>query len=64
MGTNTVVMCLTRNILYTIGDEFISLMSKIVVYNIVIRIKKMKYFSIIVDSTPDRFLNRLLTLIN
>jgi len=37
----------------TICDEFISLMSKLVIDNITNKIKKSKYFSIVVDSTPD-----------
>jgi len=47
----------------TICDEFISLMSKTVIDNIVIQIKKSKYFSIIVDSTPDNTKVDQLTII-
>ncbi|XP_050547950.1 uncharacterized protein LOC126909558 [Daktulosphaira vitifoliae] len=47
----------------TICDEFISLMSKTVIDNIVIQIKKLKYFSIIVDSTPDNTKVDQLTII-
>jgi hypothetical protein len=37
----------------TICDEFISLMSKLVIDNITNKIKKYKYISIVVDSNPD-----------
>lgn len=47
----------------TICDEFISLMSKTVIDNIVIQINKSKYFSIIVDSTPDNTKVDQLTII-
>lgn len=43
--------------------EFISLMSKTVIDNIVIQIKKSKFFSIIVDSTPDNTKLDQLTII-